>query len=84
MSNRQLGCQLDEVARIPIDKRLASLLIYSYSFDSNTFSRSNVVPRKCCIDRLNRPCVVAIQRFFPNGNSGSQVAIGRPQMEFIT
>jgi hypothetical protein len=52
MSNRQLGCQLDEVARIPIDKRLASLLIYSYSFDLKTFSLRNDFRIKCCVDRL--------------------------------
>ncbi len=50
--NRQLSCQLDEVASMPIDKCLASLLIYSYSFDSKTFSLGHGFPTKCCVDRL--------------------------------
>jgi hypothetical protein len=40
---------------MPIDKCLASLLIYSYSFDSKTFSLGNGFPTKCCIDRLKSP-----------------------------
>jgi hypothetical protein len=36
-----LGCQLDEVPSILIGKCLVSLPIYSYSFDSNTFSLRN-------------------------------------------
>ena len=43
---------------MPIDKCLASLLIYSYSFDSKIFSLGNGFPTKCCVDRLKpRPKV---------------------------
>jgi len=59
--NRRSGCQLDKVASISIDRRLASLQIFSYSFDSKSFFLRNGYPTKCCIDRLKRQPEADIQ-----------------------